>query len=94
MSTRPNECPYCNQDHASHEPCPELDGPKVRPSDLRARINEMANSSDGDENAVGRAVKLYADAVGDVELVEVVVAALDGFEGWLDDLRAVIKRGL
>lgn len=27
MSTGPNECSYCGQDHGSNEHCPELDGP-------------------------------------------------------------------
>lgn len=50
MSTRPGECGYCNMDHASTEPCPELDPTAA-----------MYNRRDVQE-AMAKADKLHQDA--------------------------------
>lgn len=39
MATRPGECGYCNQDHGSDEPCPELDRRRSGPTAEEELIN-------------------------------------------------------
>lgn len=76
MSVRPGECAYCNTDHPSGDPCPELDGTEIKcvvacgyagdgPGFVPVRIRCTRDQYDnGDHYEAAKAVAREADAEG------------------------------